>query len=236
MADLGGQKNRSYELKKLKAQCVAEENKRFVTSQKYRKQGSVEAAPGNSGLKSTRGVVYFLIVSGDEEQSKSLQEQFKSTKSYKKTKAFSSMESARDYVKNSRFEKNSIIILIWDVPTDVQKAQQEHLVLEGMKAMDPCMDIMAIAPNVHQIPAGSVDYSIAKTSDMFSKIIQNITWSLREQDRIRRQVESKEFIKVAIFVFIGFFVVVFALDVVTALLADDGRGLLGIISVPVPQK
>lgn len=234
MAELNGQKNRSYELKRLKAQCVAEENKRFVTSQKYRKQGSVEAALGNSGLKSAKGVVYFLIVSADDEQSKSLQEQFKSTKSYKKTVAFSTMESARDYIKNSRFAKNSIIILIWDVATDVQKAQQEHSVLEEMKKVDPCLEVMALAQNVQQIPTGAVDYNIAKTNDLFSKIIQNTTWSLREQDRIRKQVESKQFIKAAILIFVGFFVILFAIDFISGVMSENYRGVLGIVPIPQP--
>lgn len=234
MADLGSQKNRSYELKKLKAKCVAEENKRFLISQKYRKQGSVDAAPGNSGLKSTKGVVYFLIVSGDDEQAKALQEQFKSTKSYKQTKAFSTMESARDYIKNSRFAKNSIIILIWDVPTDEQKAQQEHSVLEEMKKVDPCLDVMAIAPNVQQIPSGAIDYSIAKNNDMFGKLVQNVTWSLREQDRIRKQVESKQFIKAAILIFVGFFVVIFAIDFISGVMSENYRGVLGIVPIPQP--
>ena len=47
-------KDRSYELKKLKAECVAEENNRYNISQAKRKSGSGEVPAGNTGLKATK--------------------------------------------------------------------------------------------------------------------------------------------------------------------------------------
>ncbi|MBP5584447.1 MAG: hypothetical protein J6X43_10965 [Bacteroidales bacterium] len=79
-------KNRSYELKKLKAVCVAEENKRFNTSQKFRKNGIAAVEEGNKGLKATKCEVFLYIVSKDEKQANNLQEQFKTIKGYRKTK------------------------------------------------------------------------------------------------------------------------------------------------------
>ena len=55
-------KNRSYELKKLKAECVAEENMRFNTSQKFRKKGISAVEEGNKGLKATKCEVFLYLV------------------------------------------------------------------------------------------------------------------------------------------------------------------------------
>ncbi len=238
MADnnnLNGSKNRSYELKKLKAQCVAEENKRFLVSQRNRRKGTADAVAGNTGLKSTKSEVYILLVCKNETESVSLQEQFKSTRIFKKTKPFADMQSTLQYIKQSRFAKNSIIIIVY-APEDENSPEthKEFAMLDEIKKEDPNSDVILVTSNVNAVPSGSIDFCVPKHNEYFSKIVTNITWAIREQERIRKQVESKQFIKMAIIIFVMFFVLVFAIDFVSGILSPMRKGLLGIVPIPQP--
>lgn len=233
MADKNKAKDRSYELKKLKAECVAEENLRYITSQNKRKQGSGETVTGNTGLKTTKCEIFLLLI-GNETTTKSLQEQFKSTRSYKKTYAFPDAESAKNFLDVSKFPNNSIIITILATPDFVKEddVQKEIDILAKIKADDPSMDVMLLTSEPYS--SNVIDFVVQRSSDSFGKIITNITWAIREQDRIRRQVESKQFIKMAIIVFFAFFAFIFALDFITGLMdpSPNPSGILGILPIP----
>ena len=226
-------KDRSYELKKLKAECVAEENNRYNISQAKRKSGSGEVPAGNTGLKATKSEVFILLV-GPEETTKPIQEQFKSTRSYKKTKSFVDAASAKNFLDVSKFPNNSIIISILVTPdfTKEEDLQKELDVVAQIKAEDPSMDIMLLTSE--SVSSSTVDFVVQRSSEAFGKIITNITWAIREQDRIRRQVESKQFIKMAIIVFFSFFAFIFALDFITGMMDTNPNpsGVLGIIPIP----
>lgn len=233
MANKKKSKDRSYELKKLKAECVAEENKRYTTSQAKRKLGSGEVPSGNTGLKATRSEVFIYLI-GPEETTKPIQEQFKSTRSYKKTKAFTDASAVKNFLDVSKFPNNSIIILILATPdfTKEEDLQKELNVIEEIKKEDPSLDVMLLTSET--VSTGTVDFIIQRSSESFGKIITNITWAIREQDRIRRQVESKQFIKMSVIVFISFFVFIFALDFITGLMDTNPNpsGILGIVPIP----
>lgn len=232
MANTKGTKDRSYELKKLKAECVAEENARYITSQKKRKIGSGEVPAGNTGLKATKSEVFIYLI-GNEESTKSLQEQFKSTKSYKKTKSFETTEAAKNFLDVSKFPNNSIIILILTTPDFAKEEyiQNELKYLSQIKAEDPSLDVMLLTSSAI---SANVDFIVQRSSDAFGKLVTNITWAIREQDRIRRQVESKQFIKMAIIIFFAFFFIVFAIDFITGLMDPNPNpsGILGIVPIP----
>jgi len=151
-------------------------------------------------LKATKSEVFILLV-GPEETTKPIQEQFKSTRSYKKTKSFVDAASAKNFLDVSKFPNNSIIILILVTPdfTKEEDLQKELDVVAQIKAEDPSMDIMLLTSE--SVSSSTVDFVVQRSSEAFGKIITNITWAIREQDRIRRQVESKQFIKMAIIVF-----------------------------------
>ncbi|MBO4777885.1 MAG: hypothetical protein J5588_05260 [Bacteroidales bacterium] len=228
-------KNRSYELKKLKAECVAEENKRYNTSQKFRKNGISAVEEGNKGLKATKCEVFLYIVSKDATQANSLQEQFKTIKGYRKTKAFASVAEVSDYVTKSKYNNNTIIILTYVTPEDENSAeiQSEIEAMKALKAVDPSMDMMVLTGTT--LDSGSVDFnSIYKSNESFAQILKNVTWAVREQDRIRRQVEAKQFIRVAIISFFSFFVLLFAVDFITGLMDDNPNpsGIFGILPIP----
>jgi len=228
-------KNRSYELKKLKAECVAEENKRYNLSQKFRKNGISAVEEGNKGLKATKCEVFLYIVSKDVAQANSLQEQFKTIKGYRKTKAFSSVSEVSDYVTKSKYANNTIIILTYVTPADENSAeiQSEIEAMKALKAVDPSMDMMVLTGTT--LDSGSVDFnSIYKSNESFAQILKNVTWAVREQDRIRRQVEAKQFIRVAIISFFSFFVLLFAVDFITGLMDDNPNpsGIFGILPIP----
>lgn len=227
--------NRSYELKKLKAECVAEENRKYNISQKFRHSGKKEAVPGNTGLKTARGEIYLLLACNDEAFTNSILEQFKGTKNFKKVKTFSTVAEVYTYMKDSKFSKNSIIICIYAIP---QNASEEDIKTNGahlseLKKSDPSMDIMIISANKNSNISDLADFNIIKSSEPFSKIITNITWAIREQDRIRKQVEAKQFIKMAIIVFFSFFIILFLIDFITGILSPVKQGFFGII--PIPQ-
>ncbi|MCQ2608141.1 MAG: hypothetical protein MJ197_05590 [Bacteroidales bacterium] len=227
-------KNRSYELKKLKAECVAEENQKYMISQHIRKTGTVAVEPGNKAIKTTPSEVFIYIV-GNAEECSSFQEQFKKTKNFKKTKVFGTVNEVKDYIGKSKFPNNSIIILFYVVPGSVTAEEIAHEIecVDKIKEADPTLDAMLVTSNTN-LPAGSFDFVILKNEEMFGKIITNITWAIREQDRIRKQVESKQFIKMAIIVFVVFFVLLFAVDFITGLMDTNPNpsGIFGIVPIP----
>lgn len=227
--------NRSYELKKLKAECVAEENKKYIISQRIRKTGSFAAENGNLMPKITHSPVY-IYIAGNATDSQTIQTQFKNTKNFKKTKAFASVSDVLKYLKDAKHPNNSIVILCYIADdTASQETQQKELDnIALIKEKDPVLDIMMITTNAYA-NTGVCDFVIQKNSDeMFGKIITNLSWAIREQDRIRKQVESKQFIKIAIIAFFVFLVAMFAIDLITGLLNPMRQGVLGI--VPIPQE
>ena len=228
-------KNRSYELKKLKAECVAEENKRYNTSQKFRKNGISAVEEGNKGLKATKCEVFLYIVSKDAAQATSLQDQFKTIKGYRKTKSFGSVAEVSDYITKSKYNNNTIIILTYITPENEDSAEikGELEAMAQLKAVDPSMDMMVLTGTT--LDSSSADFnSIYKSNESFAQILKNVTWAVREQDRIRRQVEAKQFIRVAIISFFSFFVLLFAVDFITGLMDDNPNpsGIFGILPIP----
>ncbi|MCQ2958801.1 MAG: hypothetical protein MJ198_01245 [Bacteroidales bacterium] len=233
MAKKKGSKDRSYELKKLKAECVAEENSRYIKSQNKRKLGSGEAPAGNTGLKATKSEVFIFLV-GQEESTKNIQEQFKTTRSYKKTKSFTDAESAKNFLDVTKFPKNSIITMILVAPDFAKEEdiQSELDVIAKIKEEDPSLDVILLSAS--SIYTSVADFTVQKASDAFGKIVTNITWAIREQDRIRRQVESKQFIKIAIIVFFVFFILIFAIDFITGMMdtSPNPSGIFNILPIP----
>ncbi len=234
MAKQSSTKNRSYELKKLKAECVAEENKKYLISQQIRKTGTAAVEPGNKGIKTTPSEVFIYVV-GTEADCTSLQEQLKKSKNFKKTKAFASVNAVKEYIGKSKFPNNSIIVLFYVVPDGApqEEVMQEIECVNKIKEADPTLDAMLITSN-SSVSSGSFDFVIMKNEEMFGKIITNITWAIREQDRIRKQVESKQFIKMAIIIFVVFFVLLFSVDFITGLMDDSPlpSGIFGIVPIP----
>ncbi|MBP5584448.1 MAG: hypothetical protein J6X43_10970 [Bacteroidales bacterium] len=105
--------------------------------------------------------------------------------------------------------------------------------MKALKAVDPSMDMIVLTGTSHEA-ISSVDFTVFKSSDAFAQLLKNITWAVREQDRIRKQVEAKQFIRVAIISFLSFFVLLFAVDFITGLMDDNPNpsGIFGIIPIP----
>mgnify|MGYP003532641260 CR=1 FL=1 len=99
-----------------------------------------------------------------------------------------------------------------------------------IKKNDPSLDTMILTAGAK---SSAFDFTIAKGFDALGKIVTNITWAIREQERIRKQVEAKQFIKMAIIVFFSFFFILFAIDLISGIMSPTKQGLLGI--VPIPQ-
>lgn len=224
--------NRSFELKKLKAVCVAEENHKYIISQRKRVHGKTLADSANSKLKATPCDVFIYII-GQDAEAKNLQEQFKTTRSYNKTKIFADPQTFKKYLDNVKYPPCAIIITIYIQSDDAteEMLDADFSILTKIKQEDPSMDLILLSTvSTH---AQRFDSMVLKNSEMLGKFITTITWAIREQNRIRKQVEAKQLIKVGIIVFVSAIVLIFVIDFVTGMLSPVKQGILGIL--PIPQ-
>ncbi len=224
--------NRSYELKKLKAVCVAEENRKYLISQRKRVHGKTLADQANTGLKATPCDVYIYII-GQDAEANDLQEQFKTTRSYNKTKIFADPKALKKYLDNVKYPQCAIIIAIYiqsDEATD-ESVEADFSTLSQIKQEDPSMDMILLSTATTH--SQRFDSMVLKNSEMLGKFVTVITWAIREQDRIRKQVEAKQFIKLGIIVFVSLIALLFIIDFVTGVLSPIKQGFFGI--VPIPQ-
>lgn|SRR5574344_2935758 len=224
--------NRSYELKKLKAVCVAEENQKYIISQRKRKHGKTLADSANSGLKATPCDVFIYII-GQDAEANELQEQFKTTRSYNKTKTFADPKAFKKYLDNVKYPPCAIIITIYIQSDDAteESIEADFSTLAEIKQEDPSMDLILLSTATTH--AQRFDSMVLKNSEMLGKFVTVITWAIREQDRIRKQVEAKQFIKLGIIVFVSAIALLFIIDFVTGILSPVKQGFFGII--PIPQ-
>ena len=222
--------NRTYELKKLKAECVAEENKQFYTSLEKRKHGEKAAEPGNTGLKATPCELFIYLI-GQETETKSLDEQFKATRSYRKTKSFANATAFKEYLDKVKFPRYSILIGIYIQPNEATEEflDAELATMAKLKQLDPMMNVMLLSnANTH---AHHFDFMIFRNSETLGKLVTAITWAIREHDRIRKQIEAKQLIKAGIMVFVSAIVILFLIDFVTGIMSPVKQGVFGIIPI-----
>ena len=209
-----------------------EQLKNFAVSISNRTKGKELAEPGNKGVKHTHCEVFIFLVDDNELQLKVLQEQFKNTRSFKKTKAFTNGKDLLDYIQYTKFPKNSIFLVVMDYfleDSDDEEAQNGIAVLNDLKSYDPNIEVIMLSSHADVDIAASASYFgavtfIQKGKDAFNKIINNIVWAIHEQEKIRKKADSKKLIKIGI---IGFLGLIFILVLADAL----SGGKLGVIPV-----
>ncbi|HON51731.1 MAG TPA: response regulator [Bacteroidales bacterium] len=217
-----------------------EQLKNYNVSITNRTKGKVPAEPGNKGVKHTNCEVFIFLVDDNELQLKVLQEQFKNTRSFKKTKAFTNGKDLLDYIKTSKFPKNSIFLVVMDYfleDSDDEEAQNGIAVLNELKSYDPNIEVIMLSSHADVDIAASATYFgavtfIQKGKDAFNKIINNIVWAIHEQEKLRKKADAKKLIKIGIIGFLSVIAILIIADIVT-------DGALGIIPVmnqpPVPS-
>ncbi len=192
----------------------------FKISIANRTQGKTPADPGNTGMKHTNCEVFIFIVDDNELQLKVLQEQFKNTRSFKKTKGFTNGKDLLNYVKTRKFPKKSIFLVIMDYfleDSDDEEAQNGIAVLNDLKAYDPSIDVIMLSSHSDVDIAASASHFgaitfIQKGPEAFRKILNNIVWAINEQKKIRKKADSKRILRIGIIVFILAFVILFTID------------------------
>jgi len=213
-----------------------EQIKNLQVSVKNRTKGKVIAEPGNTGVRHTHCEVFIFLVDDNELQLKVLQEQFKNTRSFKKTKAFTNGKDLLEYIKYSKFPKNSIFLVVMDYfleDSDDEEAQNGIAVLNELKAYDPNIEVIMLSSHADVDIAASASYFgavtfIQKGKDAFNKIINNIVWAIHEQEKIRKKADSKKLIKIGL---IGFLSIIFIL-VLVDFVTDGALGIIPVLNAP----
>jgi two-component system, OmpR family, response regulator len=214
-----------------------EQLKNFAVSISNRTKGKELAEPGNKGVKHTHCEVFIFLVDDNELQLKVLQEQFKNTRSFKKTKAFTNGKDLLEYIKYTKFPKNSIFLVVMDYfleDSDDEEAQNGIAVLNDLKTYDPNIEVIMLSSHADVDIAASATYFgavtfIQKGKDAFNKIINNIVWAIHEQEKIRKKADAKKLIKIGI---IGFLSIIFILVVADAL-SGGKLGIIPVMNAPV---
>ena len=192
----------------------------FEISVANRTKGKVPAEPGNTGIKHTHCEVFVFVVDDNELQLKVLQEQFKNTRSFKKTKGFTNGKDLLEYIKTRKFPKKSIFLIIMDYfleDSDDEEAQNGIAVLNDLKAYDPNIEVIMLSSHSDVDIAASASYFgavtfIQKGKDAFKKILNNMVWAIHEQEKIRKKADAKRVLRIGIIAFISIFVILITID------------------------
>lgn len=200
-----------------------------------RVKGKVPAEPGNTGVKQTAAEVFVYVVDDNELQLKVLQEQFKNTKSFKKTKGFTNGKDLLEYIKTRKFPKRSIILVIMDYfleDSDDEESQNGIAVLNELKQYDPSIEVIMLSSSSDVDIAASASYFgavtfIQKGKDAMKKILNNMIWTITDQEKIRKKAETKKILQISLIVFISI--------IVSLLVIDYFTHMLNILPVPEPK-
>lgn len=216
------QKEKTVAIKAQKKKKEIEKRKleNFKISTTNRAQGKTPVDPGNTGIKHTNCEVFIFIVDDNELQLKVLQEQFKNTRSFKKTKGFTNGKDLLSYIKTRKFPKKSICLVIMDYfleDSDDEEAQNGIAVLNDLKAYDPSIDVIMLSSHSDVDIAASASYFgaitfIQKGPEAFKKVLNNIVWAIHEQEKIRKKADSKRVLQIGIIVFISVLLILFTID------------------------
>ncbi len=201
-----------------------------------RSKGKYSAPEGNH-VKYSKADVYLYLVDDNELQLKVLQEKFKNTKSFQKTLGFTKGEKCLEYIKNHKYPSKSIIIVIIDFYLeDAEKPELEAMngidLLGDLKKYDSEIEVIIMSghddPDLEKAANryGAVSF-IKKSNDAFKKMLNNIAWTIRDKEIIRKKLEAKQNVKVIAIGLVSVIVILLLIDIFSG-------GALGIL--PKKQK
>ncbi len=206
-----------------KAELEKNQIQNYNVSTSNRLKGKAPAESGNKGMKHTSAEVFIFVVDDNELQLKVLQEQFKNTKSFKKTKGFTNGADLLSYIKDKKFPRHSILIVVMDYfleDSDDEESQNGIAILNQLKEYDPNIEVIMLSSHSDVDIATSSSYFgavtfIQKGQDAFKKIINNLIWAIHQQEKIRKKAETKRVIKMGLIVFVLFLVILIIIDAST---------------------
>lgn len=195
------------------------EKKKFASlerSQALRKEGKFKAEGGNA-VKHTACEVFIYIVDDNKLQQKVLQEKFKTTKSFKNVQTFASGKDCLEYVKSHRYPEKSMIYVIVDYYLDPATSAEDEgesgiAVLQMLKKYDPEIEVIILSGhNDADLAASATHFGavtfVQKGENDFRKIVDNMVWSIRDKEIIRKKAETKHIIKIVAVAGILFFLI-----------------------------
>lgn len=169
-----------------------------------RTKGDKPAEPGNTGIKHTNAEVFIYVVDDNALQLKVLIEKFKTTKSFKTAKGFSSGEECLTYIKKHKYPKNSMIMTVVDYYLDDKGNGEESNtgidVLHKLKDYDSDIEVIVLSGSDDvDIAASATHFGaisfVKKGEDDFKKIVNNIVWAIHEKAKIRKKADTQNMIK-----------------------------------------
>ena len=181
-----------------------------------RAKGDKPAEPGNTGIKHTNAEVYIYIIDDNALQLKVLLEKFKTTKSFKIAKGFSSGEECLNYIKKHRYSKNSMIMTVVDYYLDDKGNGEESNtgidVLNMLKDYDSDIEVIVLSGSDDvDIAASATHFGaisfVKKGEDDFKKIVNNIVWAIHEKAKLRKKADTQKMIKIMAICLIGFSII-----------------------------
>lgn len=181
-----------------------------------RAKGDKPAEPGNTGIKHTNAEVYIYVIDDNALQLKVLLEKFKSTKSFKIAKGFSSGEECLSYIKKHKYSKNSMIMTVVDYYLDDKGNGEESNtgidVLNMLKDYDSDIEVIVLSGSDDvDIAASAAHFGaisfVKKGEDDFKKIVNNIVWAIHEKAKLRKKADTQRMIKIMAICLIGFSII-----------------------------
>jgi len=169
-----------------------------------RTKGDKPAEPGNTGIKHTNAEVFIYVVDDNPLQLKVLLEKFKTTKSFKTAKGFTSGEDCLQYIKKHKYPKNSMIMAVVDYYLDDKGNGEESNtgidVLHLLKDYDSDIEVIVLSGSDDvDIAASATHFGavsfVKKGEDDFKKIVNNIVWAIHEKAKVRKVAETQNMIK-----------------------------------------
>jgi len=169
-----------------------------------RTKGDKPAEPGNTGIKHTNAEVFIYVVDDNPLQLKVILEKFKTTKSFKLTKGFSSGDECLQYIKKHKYPKNSMIMTVVDYYLDEKGNGEESNtgidVLNMLKDYDSDIEVIVLSGSDDvDIAASATHFGaisfVKKGEDDFKKIVNNIVWAIHEKAKIRKKADTQKFIR-----------------------------------------
>ncbi|MDR0941815.1 MAG: hypothetical protein LBM68_06265 [Bacteroidales bacterium] len=208
-------------------------------------KGQKKHDKGNVGFKQTPSEVFVFLVIANEQLRNSYQEKFKNTRNFKKTIAFETVEQLIRYLEEYQFPKTSIFLAIIDhffenVSEEEQK--QGIALMQKLQQQDPAMELIMLSEQHDSSSVktnagyGLVTYIKETDGDSFKQILNCMIVAIHEQNKIRKQYDTKKMLKKGSIAAGIILVLLIVIDYITGAQSATGNGLIGVLPPSVFGK
>lgn len=210
-----------------------------------RVKGAKKHDKGNVGLKQTPCEVFIFLVIADEQLRMNYVEKFKNTRHFKKTIPFETVEKLNAYLKEYKFPKTSIFLAVVDYFFEhaaEEEYQKNVAIMQALYQQDPMMELIVLAdkPDAANVKVnttyGRVTFVKKTDADCFTQVLNNMIVAVHEQNKIRKQYDTKKVLRKGTIVAIILVFIMFGIDYVTGLESVGGNGVIGVLPASVFGK